>query len=87
MTAPDDGVLDGNAIGGLLREVFGKEMTAAVGTCAGCGARRPVAEFVVYLRGPGTIARCRDCASLLMAIVTVRNLNCVDLTGLSDLAG
>jgi len=29
--------LDGNAIGGLLHEVFGTEMTAAVGTCANCG--------------------------------------------------
>ena len=54
--------LDGNAIGGLLHEVFGKEMTATVGTCANCGAREPVAEFAVYLRGPGTVARCRDCA-------------------------
>ena len=31
--------LDGNAIGGLLHEVFGTEMTAAEGTCAACGAR------------------------------------------------
>ncbi len=86
-SVPGGSVLDGNAIGGLLHEVFGREMTAAVGTCAGCGARRPVAEFLVYLGGPGTIARCRDCASLLMAIVTIRSMNCVDLTGLSDLAG
>jgi len=26
--------LDGNAIGGLLQEVFGADMTAAVGTCS-----------------------------------------------------
>ena len=34
--------LDGNAIGGLLHDVFGAEMTAAQGTCAACGARGPV---------------------------------------------
>ena len=39
--------VDGNAIGGLLIDVFGTEMTAASSTCAVCGARRPVAELVV----------------------------------------
>lgn len=78
--------LDGNAMGGLLIEVFGTEMTAATGTCAHCGSRRPVAESVVYLRGPGTVARCRDCAGLLMVFTRIRNMNCVDLTGLSHLA-
>ena len=34
--------LDGNAIGGLLQEVFGTEMTAAIGTCAACGYRGPL---------------------------------------------
>jgi hypothetical protein len=42
------GALDGNAIGGLLIDVFGTEMTAASSTCATCGATRPVAELVVY---------------------------------------
>ena len=30
--------LDGNAVGGLLGEVFAWETTAARGTCAACGA-------------------------------------------------
>ena len=29
--------LDGNAAGGVLRELFAQDMTAALGTCAGCG--------------------------------------------------
>jgi len=77
--------LDGNAIGGLLHEVFGTEMTAAIGTCATCGAAGPVAETVVYLRAPGTVARCRNCTSVLMVFVTVRGVNCVDLRGLAAL--
>ncbi len=52
-------VLDGNAIGGLLQEVFGTDMTDAEATCATCGATGPVAETAVYLRGPGTVVRCR----------------------------
>jgi hypothetical protein len=78
--------LDGNAIGGLLAEVFGTEMTTAFGTCAHCGSRRQMAEFVVYLGGPGTVARCRDCLALLMVVTSRQAMNCVDLAGLSDLA-
>jgi len=77
--------LDGNAIGGLLQEVFGTEMTTAIGTCASCGARAPVAEFVVFLRTPGTVARCRRCSAVLMVIVAARGMNCVDLRGLEEL--
>ena len=75
--------LDGNAIGGLLQEVFGTEMTTAVGTCAACGATAQVAEFVVYLRAPGTVVRCRNCLGLLMVIARIRDMNCVDLRGLA----
>jgi hypothetical protein len=77
--------LDGNAIGGLMYEVFGHEMTMAVGTCAHCGATRVLAEFVVYLGGPGTVARCRDCTGVLMVITRQASMNCVDLMGLATL--
>jgi Family of unknown function (DUF6510) len=78
--------LDGNAIAGLLQEVFGAEMTNAVGMCGTCGAAGPVAECVVYLRAPGTVARCRNCGSVIMVFVKVRDVNCVDLRGLATLA-
>jgi hypothetical protein len=77
--------LDGNAIAGLLFEVFGAEMTTATGVCANCGASGPVAELAVYLRAPGTVVRCRHCDSVLMVLVTVRAITCVDLRGLSQL--
>ena len=75
--------LDGNAIGGLLIEVFGAELTAATGTCAHCGAVAQVAELVVYLEAPGTVARCRSCESVLLVIVEARGVKCVDLRGLA----
>jgi hypothetical protein len=75
--------LDGNAIAGLLHEVFGTEMTTAVGTCAGCGATGPVAETLVYQQSPGTVVRCRSCTSMLMVVVKIRGMNCVDLSGLA----
>jgi hypothetical protein len=78
-------VLDGNAIAGLLVEVFGVELTAASGECANCGARGPLAETRVFLRAPGTVVRCRSCDGVLMVLVTVRGTTCVDLRGLAGL--
>jgi uncharacterized protein DUF6510 len=77
--------LDGNAIGGQLLDVFGAEMTTATGVCAHCGAVAQVAELVVYLEAPGTVARCRTCGSVLMVLVDVRGIACVDLQGLARL--
>jgi ferredoxin-NADP reductase len=45
----------------------------------------PVAETVVYLRGPGTVVRCRNCSGMLMVISQIRGMNCVDLHGLAAL--
>jgi hypothetical protein len=77
--------LDGNAIGGLLLDVFGAEMTTATGTCGSCGNASLVAELAVYQRAPGTVVRCRACGAVLMVFVRVRGMTCVDLGGLASL--
>ncbi|HEV3406788.1 MAG TPA: DUF6510 family protein [Candidatus Dormibacteraeota bacterium] len=79
-------VLDGNSIGGLLIDVLGADLTAASSTCGTCGAVRPVAELVVYRRGPGTVVRCRTCSSILMVFVQAHGVACVDLTGLASMS-
>jgi hypothetical protein len=79
--------LDGNAIGGLLHEIFGVDMTTATGRCGSCGAIRLVAETVVYLDAPGTVMRCRSCTAVLMVVVRRAEMNCVDLSGLAALEG
>ena len=75
--------LDGNAIGGLLFDLFGVEMTTATGVCAHCGAAGEVATLVVYLQAPGTVIRCRSCGEVLAVIVDRRGVKCVDLRGLA----
>jgi hypothetical protein len=77
--------LDGNAIAGTLVAVFNRELTTALGACGSCGRRSLVAEFAVYLRGPGIVVRCRHCAGVVMVIVDVRGISCVDLRGLEAL--
>jgi len=78
--------VDGNAIGGLLIDVFGAEMTAASSTCGTCGATRPVAELVIYRQAPGTVVRCRTCGSILMVFVKAHGVTGVDLSGLASLS-
>jgi hypothetical protein len=82
---PDDYALDGNAIGGLLREIFGAEMTTAEATCEHCGNVAQVAEAVVYVRAPGTVMRCRTCTSVLAVVVRKQEMNCVDMSGVAAL--
>jgi Family of unknown function (DUF6510) len=77
--------VDGNAIGGILYQVFGREMTMAKAECGHCGARGPLAECEVYLGGPGVVVRCRVCHNIVMVLVEVREMTCIDLSGLSEL--
>jgi uncharacterized protein DUF6510 len=77
--------LDGNAIAGTLVAVFGTELTTATGVCASCGRRSLMGEFAVYLRGPGTVVRCRHCAGVVMVVVEAHGVACVDLQGLAAL--
>ena len=77
--------LDGNAIGGMLCEIYGREMTMAQAACGCCGERGPLAECKVYLGGPGVVVRCRVCRNIVMVLVEVRQMMCIDLDGLSEL--
>jgi hypothetical protein len=61
--------LDGNAIGGLLGEIFALEMTAAEGTCDGCGQVNAIGRVDVYMNAPGAVVRCPACGQVLMRIV------------------
>jgi Fe-S-cluster-containing dehydrogenase component len=74
-------MLDGNAIAGLLQEVFEVEMTTVVGTCGTCGTARPIGAAYVF-RGAGTVIRCSHCKNVVGRIVTRESVACVDLSGL-----
>jgi len=73
--------LDGNAIGGLLREIFTMEMTAAIGTCAHCGTQHAVGEVEVYMNAPGGVVRCPSCGEVQMKVVRGRGKYWLDLSG------
>src|SRR4051794_27861531 len=72
--------LDGNALGGLLEELFGAEMTGAQHTCQSCGAERPVAAHRLYL-GAGTVLRCPVCDQIALVAAALADRHVVHLTG------
>ena len=61
-------MLDGNAVAGLLQEVFAVEMTTALVTCGRCGAADAVGATHVF-RGAGVVMRCAHCENALVTIV------------------
>lgn len=73
--------VDGNAVGGLLAEVFPFEMTTAQLSCAGCPATAPVGALLVYATAMGTIVRCPSCDTALIRITQVRGEYWLDLRG------
>jgi hypothetical protein len=76
--------LDGNSIAGTLEEVFGHDLTEALGVCAHCGARREVGALHVY-RAAGIVVRCPDCESVLMQVVESQQHTWISLHGVSAL--
>jgi hypothetical protein len=80
----DELMLDGNAVAGLLAEVFAVEMTTAVGTCRSCGAAGPVGAVRVY-RGAGIVLRCPHCDAVLAKIVRAEDRAWLDLGGMRTL--
>jgi hypothetical protein len=73
-------MLDGNAVAGLLRELFAVDMTTALGTCTTCGATEPVGAIHVY-RGAGIVLRCPHCDNTLAKIVRAESRLWIDLQG------
>jgi Zn finger protein HypA/HybF involved in hydrogenase expression len=61
-------MLDGNAVAGLLQEVFAVEMTTAIATCGSCGAADAIGATHVF-RGAGIVMRCPHCDNALVTIV------------------
>jgi hypothetical protein len=77
--------LDGNAAAGALQEVFALEMTAAIGTCDGCGAAGAVGELMLYRHAPGLVFRCPHCDAVVLRIVTGGTRYWLDARGLRSL--
>src|SRR5262245_1253476 len=77
----DEMRLDGNAMAGMLGEVFVREMTAARVACGGCGAVEPVGAEHAYTQAPGVVMRCRHCDGVLLVVTQTDDAYRVGLGG------
>jgi hypothetical protein len=76
----DSMMLDGNAIAGLLRELFEHEMTDVMRGCASCGERHAVGAHMLF-RSAGFVLRCPACGDVAMLVVTLPDRTLVQLAG------
>src|SRR5262249_55434621 len=61
-------MLDGNAVAGLLREVFALEMTANPAKCAHCGAVGALGTLLAFTQAPGVVLGCPGCEQVMLRI-------------------
>lgn len=64
-----DAHLDGNALGALFHDLFGREMTEQRGCCGTCGAINQLGAAIVYRDAPGDVMRCVVCGAVLLVAV------------------
>jgi Zn finger protein HypA/HybF involved in hydrogenase expression len=72
--------LDGNALAGLLGEVFAAEMTRAERRCQSCGTRSALGAHRAY-RGAGAVLRCPHCGDVAMRISSRSDRHVVCVSG------
>jgi hypothetical protein len=61
---------DGNAIAGVLEEIFAREMTDTERVCQSCRARSRIADHLLY-RGAGLVLRCPNCSDVAASFVAM----------------
>ena len=74
-------MLDGNAVAGLLREVFALEMTVNPAKCAHCGAVGAIGALLAFTQAPGVVLRCPACEQVMVRIVETAEAIYLDARG------
>jgi len=74
-------MLDGNAAGGMLNEIFSTEMTTSPTQCAHCGRHGELGSLQAFMHGSGAVLRCPACESVIMRIVQTPEFTYLDLRG------
>jgi hypothetical protein len=77
----NDRTLDGNAVAGMLAEMFALGATSAMVRCDTCDHEDPLGTATVYANAPGVVVRCRGCSSVLMRFAEIRDRVMVDMRG------
>ncbi len=74
-------MVDGNAVAGMLEELFSIEMTASPTECAHCGYEGEVGTLLAFMAAPGLVLRCPGCSSVILRVVTTPRAVYLDARG------
>jgi len=74
-------MLDGNAVAGLLEEIFGVDLTASPCACAHCGREGALATLLTFTQAPGVVLRCPACENAVLRIVQTPDAFYLDARG------
>ncbi len=74
-------MLDGNAVAGLLQEIFAAEMTASPTECAHCGNVGEIGALMAFTQAPGAVLRCPACENIVLRIVQTPDAIYLDARG------
>jgi hypothetical protein len=80
----DELMLDGNAVAGMLSDVFAVEMTTAIMTCGNCGTSGAVGAMHLF-QGAGIVMRCPNCGNAVAKIVEDGTRMWMSFTGMQTL--
>jgi hypothetical protein len=72
-------MIDGNS---APDDIFARDLTLAIATCASCGTTGPIATVAVY-EGMGTVLRCPSCESVLMRVAVAGGQTRLDMRGIT----
>ncbi len=78
-------MLDGNAVAGLLQEIFGVEMTTNWAQCAHCGDVSMLGAMLLFGGAMGYVLRCPGCKGVTMRILARGDDLWLDMQGISYL--
>ncbi len=74
-------MLDGNALAGLLHELFDVEMTIAPTECATCGRVGELGSLWAFTESPGYVLRCPGCQNIVMRMTVTNDQIYLDARG------
>ncbi|ADH68666.1 MULTISPECIES: DUF6510 family protein [Nocardiopsis] len=73
--------MDANVLAGPLSEIMSVDLTSAERRCSVCGACGTFAELYVTTDGPGLVASCPRCRTLVLRLVRTPDSVWLDLGG------
>ncbi len=74
-------MLDGNALAGLLHELFDIEMTITPVECDSCGRVGELGSLWAFAESPGYVLRCPACQNIVIRMTVTPNQIYLDARG------